>query len=211
MVSIPSSVYNAVEPIAQQYGVPDPLWENIAYYESGLNPKAVGDGPQFGGWSYGLFQLHVANNGAAQGNTALNAGYSVQDLMDPAINAKFAMPSIAAAWKTYGSTFNNNLSWWTNFLAASGHPGGNANDPITQQYAQRFTAMYNKGYFGSLTAGQQTQTQQSSSSSTDVLSLLGLPTAQDVASFVQRYMLVLFGGLLVVIGVAVVFLKESSQ
>ena len=211
MVSVPSDVYNAVEPIAQQYGVPDTLWENIAYYESNLNPRQVGDGPQFGGWSYGLFQLHVADNGAAQGNTALNAGYSVQDLMNPAINAKFAMPSIAAAWKQFGPSFNNNLSWWTSFLAASGHPGGNANDPITQQYAQRFSVMYNKGLFGSLTPGQtQQQQQQTNSSIFDPLSMLGLPTAQDVASFVQRYMLVMFGGLLVVIGVAVIFFKESS-
>src|SRR5690242_1201828 len=90
---VPQNVYNAVEPIAQSYHVPDPIWETVAYVESGLNPAPP---PGDGGTSFGLFQLHIGGQFPSQylnNPTALN---------DPALNAKYAMPAIANAWQALG-------------------------------------------------------------------------------------------------------------
>lgn len=111
-----SDIFPAIEPIAQQYGVPENIWESVAQMESSYNPSAVGDL----GTSFGVFQIHIGG----QANNALNAGYTKQDLLNPKVNATFAMPYIADAWNKLKNTFDDSLSWWTQFASISGHPGG---------------------------------------------------------------------------------------
>src|SRR5581483_542745 len=101
-----ANIYNAVEPIAQQYHIPDPIWETVAYVESGFNQNALGDQ----GTSYGLFQLHIGGQFPAQylnNPTALD---------DPALNAQYAMPAIARAWQSLQPSFDaGSASWWEQF------------------------------------------------------------------------------------------------
>lgn len=224
MATVPTNVYNAVEPIAQQYNVPDAIWENLAYYESNMNTNIVGDGPQYGGYSYGLFQLHVADNWNAggQGNTALQqlTGHSypysqteLNLLLDPAINARYAMPSIASAWSQYGSSFQNNYNWWIQFLAASGHPGGNANDPITQNYTKSFMTLYNKNLFNNINSNGTPLLGAAAGvlASPSVTSSFGLPSPADVQTWLQRLAIVFFGGVVALIGILVLFHNGSSS
>lgn len=119
--------YNAVEPYAKQYGVPDLIWMSVADIESSGNPKAQN------GRAYGLFQLLT---GGGEGDAALNAGYTTQQLFDPGINAKYAMPQIAAAWnKLKTDTEWPNGNWWIKFAAWSGHPyeNGDTTNPYVKQ------------------------------------------------------------------------------
>jgi hypothetical protein len=179
----PLSAYNAMHPYAVSLGVPDALWEYLAHYETGGFPSAIycpaqgkivdythwiGDGPQYGGYSYGMFQMHVGDgvlyattNG--QGNTALQQltghprPWSPAEralLLDNNVQARYGMPPIASAWNKYKNTFDNSYNWWIKFLAESGHPGGSASDPITQMYARNFIPLYNTGRYGVLQRGQ---------------------------------------------------------
>src|SRR6266487_367040 len=129
----PANIHAAVESVAMQYGVPDGIWEDVAYVESGYNPNPSPSGP-----AYGLFQLQVAGGG--QGADALAQGYTIADLEDPAINAKIAMPSIAKAWSSLKGSFSSqDVSWWQKFAAQSGHPAsnGNVNDQAVVNEAQK--------------------------------------------------------------------------
>jgi murein DD-endopeptidase MepM/ murein hydrolase activator NlpD len=80
--------------IAQEEGVDPLLALAIAQHESGLNPRAVGDG----GHSIGLFQLHDAGEGA---------GMSVQERQDPEANARIAIHTIAQVQKARPELSNN--------------------------------------------------------------------------------------------------------
>lgn len=147
----PQQVYNAVHPIAAQSGVPDPIWETVAYMESGYNPNAVGDA----GTSYGLFQLH-------EGGQLRTSPASVMGSSGVPQNALEAMPDIGIAWQNLKSSFNpNSIDWWTNFASQSGHPGGGVGNVSTQQAAQ---AMLND-YSGNLSANNINQTPYYSPSS----------------------------------------------
>lgn len=131
----PANVTGAVAAAAQQYGVPQGIWQDVAYVESGYNVRAVGDN----GTSFGLFQLHVGG----QADRALAAGYSTDQLLDPKVNAQFAMPAIASAWNNLKSSFNpNDISWWKQFAAQSGHPGGSPGNSTTDAEAARLMANY---------------------------------------------------------------------
>ncbi len=140
----PASIYSAVAPIAKQYNVPDWLWEDVAYTESGFNPNAVGDN----GTSFGLFQLHLGGQLPASYNSNPTA------VQDPTLNAKLAMPALSAAWKQFGQSYNPSLQWWQQFAAASGHPGGTPGDTATQAEAQRLlSAAGGSGSAASSSAG----------------------------------------------------------
>lgn len=135
--NVPSNVYNAVHPIAQADHVPDQIWETVASVESSFNPTAQGDN----GTSFGLFQLH---RGGQLGNL------SEQQAFDPSINAQTAMPSIASAWAALGPSFDpSNATWWEQFAAQSGHPGGSPGQAVTDAEAQKLQAAYNQNADGS--------------------------------------------------------------
>lgn len=136
-MNVPTDIYNAINPLAQQQGVPSWLWEDVASVESGFNPQAVGDN----GTSWGIFQLHQGG----QADAAFAQGYSVANLYNPATNAQFALPAIASAWNRLKSTFSNNMSWWTQFAAASGHPGGGPGDTATTNEAAKLMQVYSSG------------------------------------------------------------------
>ena len=130
--TVPSTIYSDVNPVAQKYGVPTWLWEDIASVESGFNPKAVGDN----GTSFGLFQLHIGGQLPAQYNN------NPQPVFDPTLNANIAMPAIASAWSSLGSSFSNTLQWWEQFAAASGHPGGSPTEQVTINEATALNTQY---------------------------------------------------------------------
>jgi hypothetical protein len=122
----PQQVYNAVHPVAAQYGVPDPIWETVAFMESSYDPNATGDQ----GTSFGLFQLH-------QGGQLRTSPLSVMGTGGEQQNAVEAMPAIGGAWSQLKSSFNpSSLDWWTSFAAMSGHPGGGPGNVATQNAAQ---------------------------------------------------------------------------
>lgn len=77
-----ASVREIITQVANRLGVPADLAIAIAQVESGLNPRAIGDG----GHSVGLFQLHDQGEGA---------GMSVQERMDPVRNAEVALSQVA--------------------------------------------------------------------------------------------------------------------
>lgn len=133
--NVPGSIYDAVEPIAQQYHVPDPLWETVAYVESGFNSQALGDN----GTSYGIFQLHIGGQFPSKyldNPTALD---------DPSLNAQYAMPAIARAWQSLQPTFDASSSeWWQRFAAQSGHPGGTPGETTTDNEATKLQASYSR-------------------------------------------------------------------
>lgn len=147
MATVPNNILQKVRPFVK---CPDPLWECIVQYESGFNPMNIGDGPVYGGFSYGLFQLHVADNGSGgQGNHALaliqqKTGLTGQAaitylLQNVDIQAEVGMEAINNAWSHLKNSFDaNSVQWWTQFCAMSGHPGGGPNDPITQRYVANF-------------------------------------------------------------------------
>lgn len=127
--SVPGDIYNTVHPIAQQQGVPDALWEDVVYVESSFNPKAHNPSG-----AYGLFQLLTPGG---QGDNAIHAGYTVNDLYDPKINATYGMPSVASAWNNLQGSFDpNSLGWWEKFASESGHPGGQPGQAYTDQVAR---------------------------------------------------------------------------
>lgn len=132
-IAIPSDIYSAVAPVAKQYGVPDAVWETVAYVESGFNPRAVGDN----GTSFGLFQLH-------QGGQLPQQYYSdPQATFDPALNARLAMPAIARGYQQAGAVATSSLAWWEKFGSISGHPGGSAGvDKANVAEAQRLLQSY---------------------------------------------------------------------
>lgn len=127
--TVPGDIYNTIHPIAQQQGVPDAIWEDVVYMESNFNPKAHNPAG-----AYGLFQLLTPGG---QGDNAIRAGYTVNDLYDPKINATYGMPSVASAWNNLKGSFNpDSLTWWEQFASQSGHPGGSPGQAYTDQVAQ---------------------------------------------------------------------------
>lgn len=133
MAQPPSQIYNAVHAQAVQYGVPDSIWEDVAYIESGYNPNAIGDN----GTSFGLFQLHIGGQLPAQYNNNPSA------VFDPSLNAQIAMPDIAGAWNGLKSSFNpSSQSWWQSFAAQSGHPGGSPGQTVTDNEATKLQSYY---------------------------------------------------------------------
>jgi len=157
-IAVPSNIYNAVAPVAQRYGVPDSIWETVAYQESGFNAKAVGDN----GTSFGLFQLH-------EGGQLPQQYYSdPQAVFDPGLNALLAMPAIARGYQQSGQVQTANLAWWERFGGISGHPGGQPGvDPANINEANALLKKY--PLFGQPGAAQPTvsllSNQQQSSSS----------------------------------------------
>lgn len=146
MVNVPNTILNYIKPYSQ---VPNAIWETIVWLESGFNPMAIGDGPQNGGYSYGLFQLHVADNGyTSQGNVALNLirnryGITGQEaitylIQHPDIQAEVGMPPINDAWNSLRNSFSPlDTSWWLAFCSQSGHPGGTPSNGVTIAYVNR--------------------------------------------------------------------------
>src|SRR5215471_7443089 len=99
------TVLTAIESITKQFDVPILLISAIIEVESAWNANALGDN----GTSYGLFQLHIGG----QADQAIKDGHKPTDLFDPALNARYAMPSIAQAWDALKATFQvNNFTWW---------------------------------------------------------------------------------------------------
>ena|ERR1700739_1096138 len=126
-LNMSQDTYNKVEPYAKMYGVPDLIWETVADVESSGNPRAQN------GKAYGLFQLLTPGG---EGDEAIKAGYTPQQLLDPGINAKYAMPQIAFAWnKLKTDTEWPNGNWWIKFASWSGHPYENGD--ITNAYVKQ--------------------------------------------------------------------------
>jgi hypothetical protein len=143
MTQPPANVYAAVQPIAAQYNVPDPIWEDIVQMESGYNPNAVGDQ----GTSFGLFQLHQGGALTTSPSSVIGTGGMTQ-------NAIEAMPRIGQAWSALSPSFDpNSVQWWQNFAAQSGHPGGSPGNAITDNAAQ---ALMNDYTGGTTPLGQNT-------------------------------------------------------
>lgn len=135
---VPSDIYNAVHPYAALSNVPDPIWEDVAYTESSFNPNAHNPSG-----AYGLFQLLTPGG---QGDVAIKYGYQPNDLYNPAINARFGMPSLEKAWTEEQSTFDpNSLEWWEKFASESGHPGGTPGSPANIQEARLLQQNYQGG------------------------------------------------------------------
>jgi hypothetical protein len=133
--SVPSNIYNIVHPIASQQGVPDAIWEDVVYVESSFNPNAYN-----ASGAYGLFQLLTPGG---QGDNAINAGYTKQDLFNPQINATYGVPAVARTWNNLKGSFDpNNVNWWIAFASQSGHPGGSTSNSYTQEVGRTLMADY---------------------------------------------------------------------
>lgn len=131
----PADVYAAVHPVAAQAGVPDPIWETVAYMESGYNPNSVGDQ----GTSFGLFQLH-------EGGQLRSSPSAVSGVSGEQQNALEAMPAIGDAWSALKQSFDpNSITWWRSFAAQSGHPGGSPGMTVTDNAAQMMMSDYPGG------------------------------------------------------------------
>jgi hypothetical protein len=129
----PPNILGAVDAVAVQYGVPTNIWETVAYQESAYDPQKVGDQ----GTSFGLFQLHQGGQLPAQYNS------NPQVVFDPSLNAQIAMPAIARAWNSLKGSFQaNNIGWWQQFAAQSGHPGGSPGQQTTNAEAQNLMTAY---------------------------------------------------------------------
>lgn len=134
---ISQSTYDAVEPYAVAQNVPDEIWETVALMESNGNPRAKNPS---GAW--GLFQLLVPGG---QGQAALAAGYTPDQLLDPGINAKFAMPMISRAYGGNRDWFDGSNEWWVKFASISGHPyeNGLVND-YTNSVGHQLASIWQK-------------------------------------------------------------------
>lgn len=131
----PTSIYSAVKPYAGS--VPDAIWEDVVYTESSFNPNAYNPAG-----AYGLFQLLYPGG---QGQAAISAGHTVNDLYNPSINAEYGMPAVSNTWSGLGPSFDNSLDWWEKFAAESGHPGGAPGQAYTDQVAQQLKDNYQGG------------------------------------------------------------------
>lgn len=198
MANVPNNILQKVRPFVN---CPDPLWECVVQYESNFNQYNVGDGPQFGGYSYGLFQLHVADNGSGgQGNTALaiikqRTGLTGQAaitylLQNVDIQAEVGMEAINSAWNHLSGSFNaNDRQWWIQFCSMSGHPGGGPNDPITQQYVTNFMSkLVASNAFGiqQVQAGQGKGQTSATPDNTWLQSLINMPAHQPCSIIWRR-------------------------
>jgi hypothetical protein len=135
---ISQQVYDAVKPYANQFQVPDEIWETVALMESSGNPSATNKSG-----ARGLFQL-LSPGG--QGDAALKAGYTPNQLLDPGINAKFAMPSIAKAYHDNMQWFDGSNEWWMKFASISGHPYENGTkDDYTYTVGHTLAQIWQKG------------------------------------------------------------------
>jgi hypothetical protein len=184
--TVPSDIYQAVHPYASASGIPDSIWEDVAYTESSFNPNAHNPSG-----AYGLFQLLTPGG---QGDLAIQQGHSINDLYNPGINAKYAMPSIEKAWIEEQSTFDgSNIEWWKKFAAESGHPGGSPNDPATVQEARLLMANYQ---------GDPHMREQFSNPAANAVNQVGsgTPFGLDPQSILTLVGIFLFGIVIVVIG-----------
>lgn len=158
MVSIPINVQQTVKKYAT---CPDAIWQTIVYLESNFNASAVGGSAFQGGYSYGLFQLLVGQNGIiGQGNAALAVIKSRFNLDGQTaityllqhidIQAEIGMQPINKAWDQLRNSFSpQSNSWWLNFCSISGHPGGSVDNPTTIAYVDRLMrSVVNPNLFG---------------------------------------------------------------
>jgi len=196
-MSVSPTVFNDINPIAQQAGVPTSVWEIIAQQESGFNPSAIGDN----GTSFGIFQLHKGGQLPAQYDS------NPQAVLDPTLNATIAMPDIAKAWSDLGPQFNDTITWWESFASQSGHPGGNTTDPATVNEATALMNLYNTGTYGQLTAGSSTSTL---GFNTPSLSIPGIPSSADIGTFLIRASFFGLGAVLALVGGYVIATGETS-
>lgn len=202
---ISQSVYNAVEPIAQQYGVPDEVWETVVLMESGGNPTVQNGSTK----ATGLFQL-MPNGG--QADNAIRDGYTLDQLKDPALNAKYGMPQIGAAVKALGP-FDGSYPWWQKFATLSGHPyeNGQTNDYSMQLGADMASLWASKKPFG------VSVTNDAKTTAGNVIS--GVQSGIDGVTTISNFIQMLMGGGFVKIGlfllslivVVVGFLVISKQ
>ena len=121
------TVTNAIARAAQETGVPYNVALAVAMAESGLNPKAVGDG----GNSHGLFQLNTAGGEGA--------GLTKAQLEDPYQNALIALREFAAVAQANPSITSDPGAW----AAAAQRPADQA------AYATRVNNLMQSGFGGS--------------------------------------------------------------
>jgi len=190
----PSSIYGPVEAVAVQYGVPIAIWEDVAYAESGYNPKAIGDQ----GTSFGLFQLHIGGQLPSQYDS------NPTPVFDPGLNARYAMPSIARAWNANKSSFDpNNLNWWERFAAESGHPGGSPGQKVTDNEAAILQRDYSGGSTPQPSANNPTITTDIpiiSGLQQDIQNAILTPVESFIQSSFPRIGLFLLALILIIIG-----------
>jgi len=149
LAGLSTSTYNAVKPIAQKYGVPDAIWETIAIMESNGDPNAQNSSSL----ATGLFQL-MPNGG--QADKAIRDGHSLNDLKNPALNAQYAMPSIASAYNAIkGNASFPDATWWIKLASLSGHPyeNGDTNNSYVKQVGLQMKTIYEKLSSSQLSAG----------------------------------------------------------
>src|SRR5579864_6458358 len=138
------AILTAIEPVTSKFDVPTRLISAIIEVESNWNTHALGDN----GTSWGIFQLHFGGqaNAALRALTGHGEPWDATEealLYEPLTNALYAMPSIAVAWDALKATFDENSpNWWRTFAAESGHPGGSAADPDTQDEATKLRIAY---------------------------------------------------------------------
>ena len=195
-----SDIFPSIEPIAQQYGVPENIWESVAQMESGYNPSVIGDN----GTSFGIFQLHIGG----QANNALNAGYTKQDLLNPKINAMFGIPYIADAWNKLKSSFDDSLQWWIQFASISGHPGGTYPIAVAEMLKSDYDARVGGGGSTSIVATDGTTQIASNIPTNDSTTFSDTSSISSISqSFMQYGLIFLFIIIaLVLIGIAIVIL-----
>lgn len=151
LAGLSTSTYNAVKPVAQKYGVPDFVWETIAIMESNGNPNAQNASSQ----ATGLFQL-MPNGG--QADKAIRDGHTLNELKNPALNAAYAMPTIASAYNTIkGDASFPDVTWWTKLAALSGHPyeNGDTSNSYVRQLGAEMKTVYEKIAISQLSAGYE--------------------------------------------------------
>lgn len=107
-----STIEQIISRVAQEKGVPAWIPLCVCNHESGGNPHAVVKDTN-GVFSVGLFQLNLAGVGA---------GHSVEQLLDPQLNAELAIARMAPAYERFKGAGLSNLALLESVANSSGWP-----------------------------------------------------------------------------------------
>ncbi|MGH8397489.1 MAG: hypothetical protein ACRETA_04500 [Gammaproteobacteria bacterium] len=153
----------------------------------------------YGGGSQGNIQYFDSFSSGIAANDQVIQNGLYPDLLSALQNNDFnALASgsgnIVSEMGTWGTGWN---SWY-------------ANTPSSLSLGQQFPL--NGSNVGTLQAptGSNSSSSSSGSDPLGIFAALGLPSSADVANFAQQFMLIFFGGLIILIGVLVVFFSSDS-